>query len=53
MKKIYREPEIEVIIFSKQDQIKASTVVNPDPIRNGVEDPIADAEGVAYGFFWY
>lgn len=54
MKKIYIEPEMEVYVFSKQDQIKASAMVTPDPVKkNGVESPVADAEGFANGFFWY
>lgn len=53
MKKIYREPEIEVVVFSKRDQIKASTIVYPDPVKSAVENPLGDAEGDAEGFFWY
>ena len=55
MKKIYIEPEMEVYVFSKQDQIKASALVNPvlPSNMNGAESPITDAEGFADGFFWY
>lgn len=53
MKKIYSEPEIEVVLFSKQDHIRASSMVNPDPVSKGNEDPISVANGIADGFFWY
>lgn len=53
MKKIYREPEIEVVIFSKQDHIKASSIADTDVKNKAVEDPLAVAQGVADGFFWY
>lgn len=55
MKKIYSEPEMEIYVFSKQDQIKASAViVDPTPVKkSGVEDAVADAESLADSFFWY
>lgn len=53
MKKIYREPEIEVVVFSKQDHIKASAIPDTDTPNKAVEDPLAVAQGVADGFFWY
>lgn len=51
MKMIYTEPVIEVFLFAKQDQIKASSVV-VETTKKIVEDQIPDAEGSAEDFVW-
>ena len=51
MKMTYEEPVIEVFVFEKQDQIKASSVA--DSKKTMVEDQLAVAQGIADGFFWY
>ncbi len=52
MKKIYTEPEIEVFLFSKQDQIKASSVIETTTTNQAVEDQLADALGSGNDFYW-
>jgi hypothetical protein len=50
MKWAYTEPAMEIYIFSEQDQVRASAVV--DKPKTVVEDPLADAKGITEGFFW-
>ncbi len=50
MKMIYTEPVMEVFLFAKQDQIKASSVVVTT--KKIVEDQIPDADGSAEDFVW-
>ena len=50
MKMIYTEPVMEVFLFAKQDQIKASSVT--ETTKKIVEDQIPDAEGSAEDFVW-